>query len=100
MTKAEAIEAIKKLDELCSVGGYAEEETLREIRGLCVRLQGAPRPSGLVHEKVVAVEAWAEILFSQRKHERYGGPAAVRTSLRHDLASLRHIVDRAADDDA
>jgi hypothetical protein len=50
MTKAEAIEAIKKLDELCSGGGRRDPT---RGQGLCSRLRGAPGPIELIIDRCV-----------------------------------------------
>jgi len=72
--------------------GSTDPVALRRIETLVSRLKSYPRTA----DKPQSVLDWAKVLFSARKHRRYGGPDAVRRFILHDCMSLREIIERKA----
>src|SRR5262245_58635401 len=70
-------------------GGFADPAALLRIEGLVIRLKGYL----LTADKPQNVLDWAKVLFSARKHRRYGGPQAVRRFILQDCMSLRKIIE-------
>lgn len=92
LAEVTAIESILK----DSTKGWANTTAKSDIER---RLWSIEHASGVGHgvgEKVASIRAWIEILFSARKHTRYGGPDKVELFIRHDLASLSMIARRSA----
>ena len=53
---------------------------------------GTRNGSGLVREKTASIRAGLEILYSERKHEKYGGAERYRGHVMNDCASLRIVL--------
>ena len=79
-------------------GGQANEAALREINGALRDLQVHAGAIAQVSENAAGIRGWARILYSPRKHQRWGGPERVRSFILADCVRLHHILSRAARD--
>ena len=78
MTAEDALEQIKDL-VLNDCGGRRDEAMISQVRRLlgCVPTNITIYASG----KRDAIQRWAEIYWSPRRHQRYGGPHQVAVSI-------------------
>lgn len=93
------LEALNVHAELTAVfqhyqGGWADSEALRKVQELCSRLGYGY--SGELAVKLKGVEQYTSILYSERKHSRYGAQGAdrVRGFIWQDMNSLGQIIRR------
>jgi hypothetical protein len=79
-------EAIRKgLDEWTT--GWANQTALQELRRHIVAIRDAT-VDDYIREKVGSLSAWLDILFSPRKHLKYGGEEQVKQHARTDCYKI------------
>lgn len=90
MTKEELIGIVDKIEQVLKEhkGGYADKEALVAIERLC-RDISFHCPDSYIGEKTGSLLSFAEILYSQRKHQQYGGPDKVINFVYADCSRLR-----------
>lgn len=97
MHAAEAGHAIKRLQELASVGPGAHPDALKEAHAILYRMSNGGEATGYLAEKVAATKGSFEIWLSVRQWEKYGAdPQAFRATLLQDIEKLRKAVARGA----
>lgn len=87
------VEAIEKVLTECSKGG----ENISVRNKIERHLASIGSASGFgygVNGKLTSIRSWLKILFSSRKHERYGGIQTVQGHIYHDLTNIRGIASR------
>lgn len=94
MDRSDALGAIARLEALAAASS-PNSDAHREVRALCLRLFDAPGPSDDVVACVTRIETWADLLYSARRHERFGGPQRVRNAMLAECASLRRAIEPA-----
>jgi hypothetical protein len=69
-------------------GGWADTDALQSVQRLCLPLERSGL--GVLAEKAASVARLAGILYSDRKHARWGvtGPERIHSFIRQDLVSL------------
>lgn len=75
-------------------GGCPDTEALQKVRHLRFRFPCAG--GGYVAEKIGSIESWATILYSDRKHARWGvnGVESIRDFIWQDMHSLANCIRR------
>jgi hypothetical protein len=94
-TIAEALELVRRIKARSVRGGWADTDALHDTKHLIHQLRNAAPADadfGYWGEKLGSIESWADVLFSARKHERWGGHAQVRHLLLCDCARLRMVL--------
>ena len=97
MSNDKALEVLNQIQKALEdyQTGYANSEAIRVIDGLLREVRNsAEAPANLVGEKLSSIRELVGIVFSSRKHQRYGGVESVKSSILRDLASLRIILSR------
>ena len=87
---------LTRIKELISNGGgFEDKEAIKEMNVLCFKLEQLSMGfigSGSVREKTTSIKSFGEILFSARRHQRYGGPDKVKMFILNDCRSLESII--------
>ena len=85
----EAGEAIRKLVDR-SYGGHPNDQIRLALHQLAddARYASAHHPD--IEVKVAGLKFFVDVLYSQRKHAKYGGPDAVKTRLSLYIHALSH----------
>ncbi len=97
MQAADAGHAIKRLQELASVGPGADPNALEEAQAILYRLGNGGEASGYLAEKLAAARGSFDTWFSDSKWEKYSAdPQAFRVILLQDIEKLRKALARGA----
>ena len=79
-------DAIRKgMDEWAT--GWANQTALQELRRHIAAIRDATGDT-YIREKVASLSAWLDILFSPRKHLKYGGEQQVKQHARTDCYKI------------
>ncbi|MGD0591632.1 MAG: hypothetical protein ABSA44_12685 [Bacteroidota bacterium] len=94
MTKQEAISLVDELEGLIKEGGISNPPILKIIQAHCFSLEHSDLCRADAKLKIGSICEWFEILFSERKHQKYGGYDRVAHFIRMDCSSLREMIER------
>ena len=89
-----AVETIRNIIETYSAG-WRNEEALKAVEAELFRL-GVDNSDPYILEKIGSIKERANILYSPRKVERYGGVENVRSQIYGDCNSIRSAATRLA----
>lgn len=89
MTRAEALAIVRRIEGIAAGSRHDDLGAQDDIMFLVEQLRDDPMFRDLVKEKVASVAKWADILFSERKRQTYGGDEEVTQLLLHDCERLR-----------
>ena len=92
MTRDEALTIVRQIEGLASTSPRDDRGARDDIVHLVEQLHDAPGAVDVVRDKVASIVAWADILFSDRKRETYGGDEEVTELLLHDCERLRAAI--------
>jgi len=92
VTKDEAIKAVERIADLAKYFGGPNEPALREGQVICRDLRHGAAPYEYITSRTASIEGWAEIGFSTRKFDKYGGPERVRSSVYADCSVLKSLI--------
>ena len=87
-TTEEALQAIETTVNECTLG-WANLEATRRIEEAVSVIRINERMDSYLIEKLTSLRGWTEILFSARKHVRYGGIDQVRHFLLTECDKIR-----------
>ena len=95
MNKQQALQSIKRYEELSSGFGGVHLEALREARRITWALRHGPIRDPYFLEKVASLEQWADVGFSARKHTKHrGGADQVKVFALSDLSTAQNLIER------
>ena len=92
MTREEALAILRRIEGIASTSKHDDVSAQEDILQLVERLHDAPGAADVVREKIASITAWADILYSKRKRETYGGDVEVTELLLHDCERLRAAI--------
>jgi hypothetical protein len=93
MTPESALELVAELEHLIEQGGREDPSTLAKVETIILSLQGTGEMTGILDHKIYQVHSWAQILFSDRKQQRWRRAADdIKNILRVHCISLREMV--------
>lgn len=96
MTPERALELVCEIEELIELGGRADPPTLHRIEEIAHSLEGTDDPTGIIAYKLEQLRSWAQILFSNREHIKWGrGADEIKNILRAHCIFLRKGVQAA-----
>jgi hypothetical protein len=88
-----ALELVAEIEGLIELGGRDDPPTLRRIEDIVRSLYGTSDTTGIVDLKLSEVRSWAEVLFTERKHERWnGGAEGIKHFIRMNCSSLKTMI--------
>jgi hypothetical protein len=85
----EAGDAIRKLVDR-SFGGHPNDQVRLAVHQLADDARYASAYHPYIEEKVAGLKSLVDILYSQKKHAKYGGPEGVKSRLSHYIHALIH----------
>ena len=74
--------------------GLKNDTAIRELQMLVRELRTRSKGFVPIGDKLASIEAWAGIVFSERKHKKCGGVDRVLYLIRNDLGVLHDLVLR------
>lgn len=88
--------AIDKIDYVINnySPGYKNTEALDIIRKNLYSLRQIAHRNPPIFEKIDSIDSYIDILYSQRKHQGYGGVENVRSIINKHIYVLRSLVNR------
>ena len=93
MTPESALALVAELESLIERGGREDPPTLARIESIISSLMGTGEMTGILDLKIHQVQSWAQILFSDRKQQRWRRAADdIKNILRVHCISLREMV--------
>ena len=96
VTIDEARKGIDQIEVLLGLGGTSNPPALQTIGAILFSMRMSSSDlftrAGYAREKMSQVENWCNILFSARKHQKWGGPERIKHFARMSCSSLRDVL--------
>ena len=81
LTNEQAAQLIHQLHDrvqMASGFGATNDPNLRDVRVILFKLRDAPLSPVVLRDRLTAMKNWIEILFTNPRHDRFGGTETVR----------------------
>jgi hypothetical protein len=96
MDTEEALMLVDELEELIETGGSPNPQALKRINAIAFRFNVSDKIGGYAKEKMSSIAHYADIVFSHRKFNNYGGYEKVVHILRMDCSPLRSVLKKSS----
>lgn len=93
MTPEEALKLVAEMEGLIELGGRDDPPSLLRIEDIVRSLHGTGYITGIIDLKLSEVRTWAQVLFTEREHEKWnGGAEGIKHFIRMNCSSLKNEI--------